>query len=87
VFIKLKEIKNSFWFQSNTTKVCFIFILTTCFSLLTIIRPSLQHLESGACSANSTHLILRFANIADDGQFTETRRQDKNKINYFVVFD
>jgi hypothetical protein len=35
-------------------------------SLMTIIRPSLETLESGACSANSIHVIwdhIRLANI------------------------
>jgi hypothetical protein len=35
----------------------FLFILTTCFGQLTIIRPSLQNLESVRCSENKRDVI------------------------------
>jgi hypothetical protein len=46
---------------------------------LAIIKSFLQHLESDACSANCMSLIVRFVKMADDGQLTETCRQDNNK--------
>ena len=45
VFIKLKGIKNNFWFVKHNNIFYFIVILTTCFSQLTIIRSSLQELR------------------------------------------
>jgi len=33
------------------------------------------------------HLILIFVKMADDGQWTETCRQNNNKIKYVVVFE
>jgi hypothetical protein len=48
--------ESSFWFQSNKT-IYLLFILTTCFGQLTIIRPSLQNLESGGCSEIRSNVI------------------------------
>ena len=39
------------------TQYNFIVILTTCFGQLSIIRPSLQNLELGVCSAHSIHIF------------------------------
>jgi hypothetical protein len=57
--------ESSFWFQSNKT-IYLVFILTTCFGQLTIIRPSLQNLESGGCSENRSNVIwdpIRLINV------------------------
>jgi len=44
----------------------FIFIFAICYGYLTIIRPALQNLETGACSANSNHIRwgpIRLTNV------------------------
>jgi hypothetical protein len=53
------SVKNIFQVSVEHNSVCFIFMfnLTTCFGQLTIIRPSLQKLQQGACSAGSIYVI------------------------------
>ena len=48
-----RQKKNS-GFSQTQQYILFIFILMTCFGQMTSIKPSLQNLESGARSANST---------------------------------
>jgi len=54
--------------HSTKTKLCLvsvkhnnifhiIFIWTTCFGQLTVIKPSLQNLESDACSEDNIHVM------------------------------
>jgi len=45
VVFKLKDIKNSLVSVKHNNIIYFIFILIKCFGQLTIMRPSLQHLE------------------------------------------
>jgi len=45
VFIKLKDIKNILVSVKHNNILYFIVILTKCFGQLTIMRPSLRHLE------------------------------------------
>jgi hypothetical protein len=55
-YIQIK--KNGLWFQSNTAiYIYLIFILTLCFGQLTIIRPSLQNSQYGACRANNICVV------------------------------
>jgi hypothetical protein len=41
-------------FSQTQQHILFIFIPTSCFGQLTINKPPLQNLQSGACSTNST---------------------------------
>jgi hypothetical protein len=62
-YVKVSRIVSGF---SQTQQYILFSILTICFSHLTIFRPCLQNLKSGACSENSIHVIwdpIRLTNV------------------------
>jgi len=60
--------------------------MTTRFGQLTIIRPSIQNLEQGACSANNAYVIwdpIRLTNVLKYFKNTEVNKTtiDTNTVN------
>jgi len=60
--------------------------MTTRFGQLSIIKPSIQNLEQGACSANKAYVIrdpIRLTNVLKYIKITEVNKTtlDTNKIN------